>query len=384
MIYFVFNFTAFFFQFSKYKDYNFTRILFFLSLLFFLGARYGWGLDFSEYFKEFYLLNNKYTDIFSIFNDTWIKVINDQKVALAGREPFYILLMIVSSNISDSILGFNLLAQSIILTNFYIFCNKSKNFWLSLSICLPFIIFIGTDVVRQFIAISFVIASLSFFFEKKLFYALILVLIPPLFHFPSAIYLMLIPFYLMDFKYILRFLLLVVAFYFLFFLYNGYFIGMEQINFYAGEYRLGSYAGELGYSRYLYVFITGIVLMTLLYLNAFYKVNFIKTHEEKKIFLFLVILFFVSLFALFAQPVAGYRISLYLIPLFIYFASKIPELSVKYHTYYSTIICMMSIMLVFLWINFSNGRYVYLPYKNMIFDKVKKPPNATKYEKELF
>ena len=94
MIYFVFNFTAFFFQFSKYKDYNFTRILFFLSLLFFLGARYGWGLDFSEYFKEFYLLNNKYTDIFSIFNDTWIKVINDQKVALAGREPFYILLMI--------------------------------------------------------------------------------------------------------------------------------------------------------------------------------------------------------------------------------------------------------------------------------------------------
>ena len=136
---------------------------------------------------------------------------------------------------------------------------------------------------------------------------------------------------------------------------------MEQINFYAGEYRLGSYAGELGYSRYLYVFITGIVLMTLLYLNAFYKVNFIKTHEEKKIFLFLVILFFVSLFALFVQPVAGYRISLYLIPLFIYFASKIPELSVKYHTYYSTIICMMSIMLVFLWINFLMvGMYIYL------------------------
>lgn len=384
MIYFVFNFTAFFFQFSKYKTSNFIKITFFLSILFFLGARYGWGLDFSEYFKEFYLLNNKYTDIFLIFKDTWIKVINDQKVALAGREPFYILLMIASSNISDTVMGFNFLAQAIILTNFFIFCNKSKNFWLSISICLPFIIFLGTDVVRQFIAISFVIASLSFFFEKKLFHALILVLIPPLFHFPSVIYLMLIPFYLLDFKYILRFLLLVLAFYFLFFLYNGYLIGMEQVNFYAGEYRLGSYAGELGYSRYLYVFLTGIVLITLLYLNAFFSINFIKTQEEKKIFLFLIILFFISLFALLVQPVAGYRISLYLIPLFIYFASKLPELSIKYYAYYSFIICMMSIMLVFLWINFSNSRYVYLPYKNMIFDKVKKPPNATKYEKELF
>ncbi len=384
MIYFVFNFTAFFFQYSKYKTYNLIKIIFFFSLLFFLGARYGWGLDFSEYFKEFYLLNNKYTDVFSIIKDTWIKIINDQKVALAGREPFYILLMVASSNISDSIMGFNFLAQAVILTNFFIFCNKSKNFWLSISICLPFIIFLGTDVVRQFIAISFVIASFAFFFEKKLFYALILVLIPPLFHFPSVIYLMLIPFYLLDFKYILRFLLLVLAFYFVFFLYNGYFIGMEQINFYAGEYRLGSYAGELGYSRYLYVFLTGIVLVTLLYLNAFFSINFIKTQEEKKIFLFLIILFFISIFALLVQPVAGYRISLYLIPLFIYFGSKIPELSDKYSAYYSFIICMMSIMLVFLWINFSNSRYVYLPYKNMIFDKVKKPPNATKYEKELF
>ena len=105
---------------------------------------------------------------------------------------------------------------------------------------------------------------------------------------------------------------------------------------------------------------------------------------RKKIFFIPSYPFFVSLFALFVQPVAGYRISLSLIPVFIYFASQIPELSVKYPTYYSTIICMMSIMLVFLWINFSNGRYVYLPYKNMIFDKVKKPPNATKYEKELF
>lgn len=352
----------------------------FFSLLFFLGTRYGWGMDFNEYFKDFYNINDDIDNIGQIIRITMNSLLTGEIYVLAGREPLYSILMVISEKFSDTVLGFNLMSQCIILINFFIFCNKSKNFWFSLAICLPFIIFVGTDFTRQFLAISFIMASLAFFEKKKIFYALIFVLIAPLFHLPVVLLLPLGLFYVLNFKVIIRVLLPLLIIYLLYYLNNGTVFGIKSNSFFGSEQRLGSYEEGLGeFSRYLYFLLTGIALFTYVFLNAFYQANIVKNDSEKKIFLFIIIFYFFTAFFISFEPVSGYRISIYLIPFLIYLTSKIPDLSKTNYKNFCYIICTFAILLNFMWINFSSSYYVYLPYKNILFDDIKYPKRPFEY-----
>tara|TARA_Y100000389_G_scaffold199802_1_gene238895 strand:+ start:447 stop:1511 length:1065 start_codon:yes stop_codon:yes gene_type:complete len=352
----------------------------FFSLLFFLGTRYGWGMDFNEYFKDFYNINDDIDNIREIITITTQSILSGDIYLLAGREPLYVMLMLISEKFSSTVLGFNLLSQCIILTNFFIFCNKSKNFWFVLAICLPFIIFVGTDFTRQFLAISFIMASLAFFEQKKFFYALIFILIAPLFHLPATMLLPLGFFYILNLKMILRILLFMFIINLLYYLYNNGVFGLKQNSFFGSEQRLGNYEKELGaFSRYLYFSLTGLSLFTYAYLNAFYQTTIVKSDGERKLLLFVIIFYSFTAYFISFEPVSGYRISIYLIPFLIYYTSKIPDLSKANYKNFCYIICTLSILLNFLWINFSASYYVYLPYKNILFHDIKYPKRPFEY-----
>ena len=371
MIYFLFNLYSGLILFSKFKNYLLLKIFLFISLLFFLGFRYGWGLDFNEYFKDFYQIRNSYSGVYSIIDNTWEKILNQELTGLAGREPLYLILMILSSKFSTTVLGFNILSQGIILTNFYIFCQKTKNFWLSMTLSLPFLIFLGTDMVRQFLAISFLLASISFYLDKKMLFATIYIIVTPLFHLPAAMFLSLLIFYYFDKKWIVRIFSLSIAAYLLIYVYTNKFLFLNRFLFYSSIERLGTYEIELGdNSKFLYFLISSLTIFIMFFYNHLLNKKIFNTEEERKIFIFFVILYGLTAFLLVFASIAGFRMSLYLIPFCILYLTKIVDFTPQHKYSFNFILMSSSMLLVFLWLNFSNGRYVYLPYKNMMFDPI--------------
>lgn len=183
-------FFAYLAQFNKFK---FGLKLSFLLIFLFLALRYDFGNDYDAYLEKFQFLEKYGLEAF---------LNNDES------EKGWVYL-----NILFLPFGFFVLVAFLALINCLVYYDFIKRFvpvklyWLSVFIYMfdPYLMLIHSSAMRQSLAISLVVFSIKYLYEKKLFTFFLIVLLASYFHSSALIALVLIPLLIFNFKISLKF-----------------------------------------------------------------------------------------------------------------------------------------------------------------------------------
>ena len=359
--YFAIILTPIFFIFSKNQKNQILYLWFFLILLtLFLGLRFEMGTDWYEYSKDFYLQNK-------VFEETLIEdflrikyFLNLSIVNLIGHMPFYKLNLVLSNFITKNVIFFNVVNSFIAVYGTYLFCKilnlRNSNTWLMISFLLPFLFFISTDVIRQYSGLVCVNIAFAYLLksQKKLFIYFCIAAI--LFHLSSIIFLFSLIF--VDKKVRNYFLIFISFTSIVSFLYSGEVIYFKLFKFYLSEERLMTYSININIFLVLFIIFISIYL---------YKKQIFNRIEHKIILFFMFYGLFCFIISL-IDDTASYRLSIYLIIFFCIILQKFMNtLSGEQLIWFKSSTYTFSLLLVFVWLNFSNHSHVYVPYKNVLF-----------------
>ena len=279
--------------------------------------------------------------------------------------------------------GYIFLISFLFTIPLFYFCFKLKRTYLSLMISYPYyILVIGMGPLRQSLAISFLLLSILFTYQKKYKFYLISIICSSIFHY-SAIILNFLFFIFLNlkatkksdkiFKLFFILLIIILTLYnfqsivnsFLIYLseykdiFNISFLNRFSTNLYSGEI----YAAKGVIFVWILNFIPSIIFLTNLNNFAFEK-------DVKKLLilfsLFVVILLPVSLI----YSIIGYRLLLYCFPSSILISTYLPDINlfgIKQKIVVNYII-LFAILSLFIWLKFAYHSYCWLPYKNLLFN----------------
>ena len=132
----------------------------FLFLTFFIGFRNEIGCDWDEYVKNFILVKSK----------TWNTLFSQNNIKELGNQIYDI-----GYTVFIKILSYKFNFQGIILflsifftTSLFIFCGQLRRPYLALTISYPyFFVVVGMGLIRQSIAISFLMLCILFITNKS-------------------------------------------------------------------------------------------------------------------------------------------------------------------------------------------------------------------------
>ena len=167
-------------------------IFYLFILVFFLGLRLEFGTDWYEYSKDYYQTVSNYinSNFFDFFGNQFVE--NFNLMNLIGNMPLYNLSLILSYYISDNIIFFNFLNSFLAVFGIFFYCKilniSNKKIWPILCFVFPFLIFVSTDVIRQFTSLIFVLLSISYFLKSRFMICIVCLVIATLFHIASMIF----------------------------------------------------------------------------------------------------------------------------------------------------------------------------------------------------
>ncbi len=345
-------------------------LIIFTLFVFFIGFRDEIGCDWSGYLKNFRILSSSSIDDLLSDKNTFIYNIG------------YTLSAKLSSYFFD-FSGYIFLSSFLFTIPLFYFCFKLKRTYLSLMISYPYyILVIGMGPLRQSLAISFLLLSILFAYQKKYKFYLISIICSSLFH-HSAIIINSLFFIFLNLKSTkqsdkilkLFFIILIITLT----LYNfqsirhSFFIYLSEykdiFNFsFLNRFSNILYNGHLNSAKgvifvWILNFIPSIIFLTNLNNFSFEK-------DLKK----LLILF--SLFVIILLPVSltfsiiGYRLLLYCFPSSILISTYLPDINlfgIKQKVAVNSII-LFAILSLFIWLKFAYHSYCWLPYKNILFN----------------
>ena len=260
----------------------------------------------------------------------------------------------------------------------FYFCCKFKRTYLTLLISYPYyILIIGMGPLRQSLAISFLLLSILFIYQKKYKFYLISIIFSSIFH-HSAILLNLLFFIFLNLnatkkidkiiKSFFIFLIFFLTIYNLPTILNSFYIYLAEYKDLFTRFSIGLYNGNLNAAKgVLFVwalnFIPSIIFLTNLNNFSFEK-------DIKKILilfsLFVIILLPVSL----TFSIIGYRLLLYCFPSSILISTYLPDINlfgIKEKVAVNYII-LFAILSLFIWFKFAYHSYCWLPYKNILLN----------------
>ncbi len=338
---------------------NVFLVIYLLTLVSFLGFRYEFGTDWSEYSKDYFQTISNYKEV-GFFEAIGLNnLLNFELLGLIGGLPLYNLTFILSYHISDNIIFFNFLNSFIAVFGIYYYFKilnlKNQILWPLICFIFPFFIFISTDIIRQFTSLIFILISLAYFQNSKFYRSIIFLVIASFFHISSLIFFGLFLLNKSKFR-----VVIVISFIFIFvhsyLLKTNNFL-IELIYFYLSADRLGTYSINFNYFLFLYPFF----LVTILY----YLKIFNKT-EKKIISFFIVYGLLCFCFALLDDTVS-YRLSVYLLIFYIFIISiYLKNFNMKKLFWFKQSLVYFSAAMIFIWLNFSEHKHVYLPYKSVL------------------
>ena len=345
-------------------------LIIFSLFVFFIGFRDEIGCDWSGYLENYRRLS--YSSIDYIIND------RDTFVHNIG----YTLSAKLSSYFFD-FSGYIFLVSFLFTIPLFYFCFKLKRTYLSLMISYPYyILVIGMGPLRQSIAISFLLLSILFVYQKKYKFYLISIIFSSLFH-HSAIIVNFVFFIFLNLKSskksdkILKlFLILSIIFLTLynskliinlFFIYLSEYIDIFNISFLNLPSNL-IYSGDLNVAKgVIFVWILNFI-PSIIFLTNLNNFSFEKDFKKLLILfsLFVIVLLPVSLIS----SIIGYRLLLYCFPSSILISTYLPDINlfgIKQKIAVNYII-LFAILSLFIWLKFAYHSYCWLPYKNILFN----------------
>ena len=326
-------------------DFNLQKILFWafgFVLILAIGFRYEVGGDWDRYLFVYSYLD---TGTF-IQNFKW----ND-----AGYELFYW----ISMHVFNGIYFANFASAIVFVFGLIRFCQIMPMPWLALLVSIPFlVVVVAMGYTRQAAAVGLLMLALVSLIKEKRINFYIYIFLGALFH--KSLIIMLF----MDFFYnrkkigILSIIALVL-------LASSFIISLlpwyEHLIYYYVTTQFHQSEGAV--IRVVMSTFAGIIF--LIFRKRFREVF----HDENLWLIF-------SLISIALLPLAFYystfidRIAIFFIPLQLVIFSRVPVLI--YSTYYRTIFIVATITLyvcvLFVWLNFANHAYLWVPYKNILLE----------------
>ncbi len=338
---------------------NLFLLIYLFSLVFFLGFRFEFGTDWSEYSKDYYQTISNYKEQ-GLYETLGInQIINFEITSLIGRFPLYSLSLILSYYVSGNIIFFNFVNSLIAVFGLYYYfriLNYDKDkFWGILCFAFPFLIFISTDIIRQFTSLIFILLAVGHYQISNQYKCILFLIFGTLFHISSLIFFSLFLFNKSKLRPVIMLLFII------FFLYS-YLFGrsnflIELGSFYLSDKRLASYSVNFNYFLFLYPFF---LITIIYYFNIFSKI-------EKKIIIFFTLYGFACYIFAFLDDTVSYRLSTYLLIFYIFIISiYLNKFSMKKLFWFKQSLVFFSAIILFVWFNFSEHKHVYVPYKNVL------------------
>lgn len=179
--YWFFLISAFFFALSpKYLEKKLSNIFFGLYcglLIIFIGSRFEIGADWNAY-------DGIYQSIGSL----------PFLSAILYTDPLYALINLISSHFSLGVFFVNLVCATFFMHGIFKFCIERESKWLSISIFLPYMIFVvGMGYTRQSLALGFFLLSINSICKKQQYHFLFYIILAALSHRTAAPFILLYP-----------------------------------------------------------------------------------------------------------------------------------------------------------------------------------------------
>ena len=328
-----------------------TGLLIWIFLVIFIGFRFEVGADWFNYVRAV----EKDGD--ETFKDLLFR----------AYAPGYALLLKLCSNLNWNVYGFNIISAGIFSGGLVYFCNKLKNPFLGLLASYPYlIIVVAMGVVNQASAIGILLVGLTFYQKSnfKAFY--ISIALASMFH-TSAFLSILIPFFdrirLIKRKSSFISLSLLASFFGILYLRYLNDIFMSLYKSYFGR----EMEAEGGFIKLLILLMFAVIF--------FIQRNKFEISNQQKNLLYslsiiCILIFFYSLTI--TATIATYRLSLYFYPLIIYLTVYLPYtrfLKISSSTW-KFVFYLYNFLFLTTWIFFANHSYAWLPYKNILLEKI--------------
>ncbi|WP_353955073.1 EpsG family protein [uncultured Prochlorococcus sp.] len=336
---------------------KYIYFLTFLFLSFFIGFRNEIGCDWDGYFENFTSINTKSWNTLFIQNN--IKHLGNQIYDIG----YTLIIKILSYKFNFHIIIFFL---SIFFTApLFIFCRQLKRPYLALTISYPyFFVVVGMGLIRQSIAISFLMLCIIFISNKSFNKFLLFNIFSSLFHFSAIIFSSLLLIFVDSFEKKRSKIFFTLIF-------GTILLVLTYFNYESVFYKIFAYIkNSNSYNEAksaIFIWIINFLPITI-YLKNISKFKFNKFLKRIIIFFFIfeIFLFFLIIF----NTIFAYRFLLYCFPISIYILSFLPDADIvkiksKYVTYSLVFLCFISLAF---WFQNAYHAYCWLPYKNIILN----------------
>jgi len=326
---------------------NFKTILWitYISILIFvIGLRHRIGGDWHHYLNYFeYTKDSSFLNIFRI------------------SDPLYIIINWIGAQLSLNIYFVNTICGIIFILSLFYFCSKLPNTLLAIIISFPFMILVvGMGYTRQSLSVAFILLILSLK-NNKFFLKYFLSVLAILSHRTSLliIFCFLFPYNLYK-KNIL--IALIASFIFsLFAIFVFYMFFSSDISHMYGSYVQMSLSGQQ-YSFGVY-YRVALNLFPIIFFILNYS-RFAKLYPDSNIYLiFSIIMICISPFSFYFSTLVD-RLTIFLTFLQIALWPRLINLSEnrKSRILLQTSIIVLYTLVMFVWLNFANNRYNWVPY----------------------
>lgn len=327
---------------SKRNGFNSVMwVIYFLALLIFVGLRHKVGMDWNNYLIMIERVSTK-----------------SLTEALRFVEPSYAFLLWLGAKSGYSIYFTNFIATFITLAGLWAFLSKTQNPWLAMVAALPIlIIVVAMGANRQAPAIGILLALTAYWYQLKLPWRVLLVLLATSFHFSAFFFIVFVALNLRT-SLLIKFVAGTLT------------VGLLAASWFLTD--IGTYYNSLYISDDLEIEKSAGALMHV-FLNAFFgSMLFLGSKFRKQLFptplllqqgLLVIVLFFLAMLI----PNAAGRMSLYLFPVSLYAASAMPALLASNTRVYVTLTMSLAFLAQsWVWLNFANSSVAHIPYGNYI------------------
>lgn len=344
-------------------------LLFGIPVIFSLyKPRVKWSINISLIISTLYILFIGLREEIGVDWDKYQKIVSDYQfpsyieIFKTTTDPLYFVLNKFFQNFDGGIYYVNSFCALIFISSLILFLNDLKRPFLGLSIAFPYlIVVIGSNYTRQSVAIGLSLLTIKFIRKEKFLNAIFVSFFALGFHISGIFGLFyFIPFLFKFLKERIDLLLLFFVVLFVFFISL-----IPLVRYLFIQYFGISYISSGFYFRSLVYSISGTIFL-------FNKERFTQNLAEKSLISFLTFFtyFLLIIGIIFPSKTALLdRVGLYLTPLHLIVASSLPSIKIKQinPTYITIFIHISSLMLMFIWLNFSPHKEYWIPYKNLIF-----------------
>lgn len=331
------------FFFERKKDSTGAIIVFFIIFVFFVGLRDKVGMDWNNYLYKYEFA----------YRDTFME-------AISGVEPGFVALNWLMASSDMGIYGVNFVSAITFSVGLFAYAkHQCVQFWSAIAVVMPYlVIVVAMSATRQAMAIGILFFALAHWHHTKIVTKASLITLAFLFHASAIAFLPLVIFELKTHP-VIRYLLLMISVW----LSYVFLVDVEHVRYYNEIYIEQNIQSAGAIIHILLNFFPAL-------LYFIFRKKIAKIYRKDKILYALSILSLLALPATVISSTGVDRLSLYFSVIQMKIYSALPFMS-KNRTdriIIQLVIFGFTILVLFVWLKYSNHSFAYIPYRNYWID----------------